>query len=123
MKGISTVVATILMLMITIALAGTAYLYISGVFTSKTRTLSMIDSYCAGTNGSVIIRNEGPDTIRAGEQTLVAVSNACTTGPTLADINSSATATYTFSTCSTNQIHQYRLVGPANAVAIEFRCA
>lgn len=30
MKGISTVVATILMLMITIALAGTAYLYIKG---------------------------------------------------------------------------------------------
>jgi len=59
-KGISTVIATILVLTITIALAGTAYLYISGVFTSKVVTsFSIIDSF----NDSVTIRNSGTEPI------------------------------------------------------------
>jgi flagellin-like protein len=38
-KGVSTVIATILMLIITIALAGVAYMYMSGVLTGKTAVL------------------------------------------------------------------------------------
>jgi len=48
MKGISTVIATILMLMITIALAGTAYLYISGTFTQQMQGIDMVDAFCSG---------------------------------------------------------------------------
>jgi len=60
MKGISTVIATILMLMITIALAGTAYLYISGVFTQQTQGLEIVDAFCVGGKDAVItIRNVG----------------------------------------------------------------
>jgi len=64
MKGISAVIATILMLMITIALAGTAYLYITGVFTSRTGVLLSIDTStrCNSTTGGGIIlyvRNDG----------------------------------------------------------------
>lgn len=59
-KGISTVIATILMLMITIGLGGTAYLFISGTFTSKTAaTFEVIDEV----NGIVTIRNSGTETI------------------------------------------------------------
>ncbi len=46
MKGISTVVATILMLMITIALAGTAYMYISGAFSRTTQGIEVEDYFC-----------------------------------------------------------------------------
>jgi flagellin-like protein len=64
MKGISTVVATILMLMITIALAGTAYMYITGVFTSKTGVVLSISSATCSISGSsysasVLVRNDG----------------------------------------------------------------
>jgi len=45
-KGVSTVIATILMLIITIALAGMAYMYISGVFTTKTQGIEIVDAYC-----------------------------------------------------------------------------
>jgi len=41
-KAISTVMATILMLMITIALGAVAYLYISGVFTGKTAGFQVV---------------------------------------------------------------------------------
>jgi len=60
MKGISTVIGTILMLMIVIGLSGTAYLFISGALTSKTATtFELIDSV----NDTVIIRNSGTQPI------------------------------------------------------------
>lgn len=62
MKAISAVVATILMLVITIALGGTAYLYISGILSGTTSTaFSIIDTY----NDTVVIRNDGTDAIKS----------------------------------------------------------
>ena len=64
MKGISTVIATILMLMITIALAGTAYLYISGSFTTQTQGLEVVDAFCANrVNATIAFRNIGTNAI------------------------------------------------------------
>ncbi len=55
-KSVSTIIATILMLLITVALAGTAYLYISGVLTGKTGTsFSIIDSF----GDSIVVKNDG----------------------------------------------------------------
>ncbi|MBI2543134.1 MAG: hypothetical protein HYW24_03040 [Candidatus Aenigmarchaeota archaeon] len=63
MKGISTVIATILMLMITIALAGTAYLYISGTFTQQTGVvLELQDATCTSTQIQMQVANRGTST-------------------------------------------------------------
>ncbi len=64
MKGISTVIATILMLMITIALAGMAYMYISGIYTARTGVVLAVDesSFCnTSTTGNlnIYVRNDG----------------------------------------------------------------
>ncbi len=60
MKGISTVIATILMLMITIGLAGTAYLYISGAFTQQLQGLELVDEFCqGGTTAVITFKNSG----------------------------------------------------------------
>jgi flagellin-like protein len=61
MKGVSAVIATILMLMITIALSGTAYLYISGFFGSKTGVVLSLDpsSRCTSSAFTVVLRNDG----------------------------------------------------------------
>lgn len=64
-KGISEVIATLLMLIITIALAGTAYLYISGYFRSSA-SKPVIDpgtSYCDANNVNVAVKNPGVDDI------------------------------------------------------------
>ena len=74
MKGISTVIATILMLMITIALAGTAYLYISGAFTQQIQGLELVDSFCIGTSVTLSLRNVGTDTISSFSCTQTAPS-------------------------------------------------
>lgn len=62
MKGISEVIATLLMLIIAIGLAGTAYMYISGFFTAKTAVVLSLDSalsYCNESHIVVGIRNDG----------------------------------------------------------------
>ena len=62
MKGISEIIATILMLMITLAISGTAYIFISGAFTQQTQGLEIVDAYCQdGTTDVVnlVMRNLG----------------------------------------------------------------
>lgn len=66
-KAISTVIASILMLMITMALGGTAYLYISGTLSGKTsQTFELVDSV----NDTITVRNSGTETIKSFTATL-----------------------------------------------------
>lgn len=59
-KGISTVIASVLTVMIVIGLGGTSYLFVSGEFSSKTTTaFSIADSV----EDTIIIRNEGTETL------------------------------------------------------------
>lgn len=46
MKGISAIVATILLLMITIALAGTAYIFASGILSGRNTLTKECLSFC-----------------------------------------------------------------------------
>ena len=65
MKGISEVIATLIMLLIVMALAGMAYMYISGVFTTQTQGIEVVDSWCSGGNVTIKIRNIGTTAISA----------------------------------------------------------
>jgi flagellin-like protein len=83
MKGISTVVATLLMLIITIALAGLAYSYISGIFTARTAVvLAIAGADCNPTtnNITVTLRNDGTSPINLSAITFsVTMANGTTT--------------------------------------------
>jgi len=71
MKGVSAVIATILMLIITIGLAGTAYVYISGMLTTKMeKTISVLDASCNGTHITMVVANDGTDSIAPAELTI-----------------------------------------------------
>jgi hypothetical protein len=60
-KGISSVVAMIIITLITVALGGTAYFFASGIFSSKTSDFfSIIDSY----NNTLRLRNMGTEPIK-----------------------------------------------------------
>jgi flagellin-like protein len=83
MKGVSAVIATILMLMITIAIAGMAYMYISGIFTAKTGVVIEMDetaTSCTGTTITVYVRNIGTITTTADK---VSVSGTMPDGSTI----------------------------------------
>jgi len=83
LKGISPIIATILMLVITIALAGTAYIYISGIFSTQTQGIEIVDYFC-GSTGSITItlRNIGTMNVSsvACTQTNPANDNTCSPG-------------------------------------------
>jgi len=67
-KGIAAIIATILLLMITIALAGTAYLFVSGMLTGRTsKTISLLDASCNGTAITIVISNDGTTTVTDSE--------------------------------------------------------
>jgi len=63
MKGISAVIATILMLMITVAMVGVAYMYISGMLTgSISHSINLASATCnAGASSYVTVRNLDPN--------------------------------------------------------------
>ena len=59
-KGVSTIIATILILMIAIGLAGTAYVYFSGMVSGKTqKTISILEADCNGTHITLAVSNDG----------------------------------------------------------------
>jgi hypothetical protein len=71
------------MLMITIALAGMAYTYISGIFTSKTATgVEVVDTYCAGGNATITLRNIGTTALDVGTVCTVSACGALTVART-----------------------------------------
>ena len=73
MKGVSAIIATLLMLIITIAMAGLAYFYISGMFRGRTSVQLNVESdgtTCIGSQLIVDVRNDG--SLAAGVVTIMA---------------------------------------------------
>lgn len=115
LKGISAVIATILMLVITIALAGTAYMYMTNIFGQQTQGIEVLDSFC-DSSGSVTmsIRNIGtnPVTSITCLQTAPAADTTCSPGFTSVSIQPGATQQFTsMDTCTGSgaRFCQYRL--------------
>ena len=67
-KGITPIIAVIILLLITVALAGMAWAFLSGYFTGLTgKTIAVVDYSCIGTNtAQVIVRNAGTDSVSLG---------------------------------------------------------
>lgn len=89
MKGVSAVIATILMLMITIALAGMAYMYITGVISTRTGVVIEMDesaTTCTAAAGGgqimVYVRNDG--TLSTDASTIT-VSGTMSNGSAITD--------------------------------------
>jgi len=68
-KGISTIIATILLLIITISLAGTAYMFMSNMlWRQMSKPISILGASCNTTNHiTLVISNDGIDPIKEDE--------------------------------------------------------
>lgn len=121
MKGISAIVATLLMLIITIGLAGLAYSYISGVFTTKTKTISLVDAFCSDRKAHFVVRNEGTTDITTNELTAVKTGNNCDDDLEMAAIPAGKTVMLNATNCNTGPVN-FRLIGPSNAIQLNTYC-
>jgi len=123
MKGISTVIATILMLLITVGMAGLAYMYISGMFTSRTaQTISLSSADCPGGDISILIKNDGTEDITGTDIDIYVDGGAAT------DCSAAGTATagqtlLCDSIAAAAGTHTVQIVGPANSVSGSVYCA
>ena len=127
MKGVSTVIATILMLMITIALAGVAYIYISGVMKGTAeKQIKVVDVTCTNNTDTgkaqyiVSIRNLDPRlTITSTELTFFVDGKLISSDAvSMNDIPPGGYAQATVNTTDDFSIgagHRVKVVGPANS--------
>jgi len=121
MKGISTIIATIIMVVITIGLISVAYLYMSGLIISTTATnIQLSDAYCNTTHIIYLIRNIGTASISSltfyvnGAPTTVTCNPILPMGP-----GNSTTCLHIVTTVGIKQI---RVVGPSNAAPGTISC-
>ena len=117
MKGISDVIAILLMLVVTVGLVGLAYSYISGVFTARTAVVLSIvadASFCNSTTITVAVRNDG--TSPSGTVTLSITApngaNACSSpaNPTISSIPPGVQSTASCTRVSGQGAGYYRIV-------------
>jgi len=89
-KGVTPIIAILVILLITIAIAGSAWVYISTYFTGMTREAIEITSVdCLSTGATIYIHNIGTDTIATANIKIdrIVVSGNCvnSTGDVMAD--------------------------------------
>ncbi len=130
-KGVSTIIAVIIMLLITIALAGLAYMIITGLLTTHTGKFIELfgDIVCrSGTPGTytISIKNAGSEVINVNELSIFiggtgsAYLKTCTwTNTTLSP---GGTTTCTIQENISPGIYALRIVGPANIITGSIAC-
>jgi flagellin-like protein len=78
-KGITPIIATIILLLITVALAGLAWTFLSGYYTGMTaKNIQLVDFSCTGGTARVIIRNAGTESINTAACATTGTVVTCT---------------------------------------------
>jgi len=121
-KGISAVIATILLLVITISMAGLAYVYISGIFARTTEVVSLVDALCINGNARFFVINEGTATIDSTTLRMITVDASCTGSWTLVDLPPHQTREINITGCASGQQHSWRLITPAGGLQLSVYC-
>lgn len=124
-KGISAIIATILLVLITIALVAAAYTYFSGMIGGKTsKALSLSDAYCNGTHITLVVSNDGTSNITDAE-VKVLIDNFDRSGNydfgTIAPHNSVIVVPTGYSGESKGQ-HTLLLVAPSSSPRVNVNC-
>ncbi|HLC58933.1 MAG TPA: archaellin/type IV pilin N-terminal domain-containing protein [archaeon] len=130
MKGISEIIATVLILMIVVGLAGTVFVYLQSSLTGRVaKQVDLIDVSCNTTHVFATAKNFDPKLILTVASDIsvflngapVALAPADWTSPTIA-AGSSETVTLTCSSCPQGTSVAVKVVGPSNSVERSVVC-
>jgi len=123
-KGISTVVATLLLLIITIGMTSLVAGYLFGyIGRSTSNPITVVSSDCSGGTATVVLRNEGTANITANQISFTVINAACSGLPPGPAITAGNTGYATFTGCAPGRQHTFRAIGPSNTVQITFFCS
>jgi hypothetical protein len=126
MKGISTIIASIIMVVITIGLISVAYLYMSGLIGGTTaQNIALLDAYCDSNSKIVytLIKNDGTANIPYNRITFYI--DGASKDPNLECKGSWILTAGNATNCNitaTASMHQLRIVGPSNSVGGSVDC-
>ncbi len=124
MKGISTVIATILMLLITVGMAGLAYMYISGMFTSRTaQTISLSSADCAGGDINILVKNDGTENIDTTAIDIYVDGGNAYDCKGAGNTTTAGGTTFCDSIAASQGTHTVQIVGPSNSISGPVYCA
>jgi flagellin-like protein len=110
-KGITPIIATIILLLIVIAIAATAWSYIMGYWSGLTSSnIEVVSAMCANKNTTFIgVRNIGTAALNTSLMTVVSTDHTITSGAWSATtITPYQTATWNETGCK-NQMCQYQI--------------
>jgi FlaG/FlaF family flagellin (archaellin) len=137
MKGVSTIIASILMVVITIGLISVAYLYLSGIISGTTaQNIALFDAYCepADNNITVLIKNDGTIGITANNirwyvdgvdrKTYMYPATGCNDTTQLGAGNTVSCTIFggVAGVNTPNGFRELRVIGPSNAVGGTVEC-
>ena len=129
-KGISTIIASIILLIITIGLAGTAYVFITGLISGfYSKVINVLDVSCTPSglpnkaNITIILSNDGTTNITDSELTVMVDNNIKSDKFTFNTIMPRSTEVATSSdSYEMNKLHLVLIVSPSNSVRTEVWC-
>ena len=122
MKGISTIIATILLVVIAIGLASSAYVFLSTFLKNKmAKTISILGSSCNGTHITLVVSNDGTETINPNDIKVYVENQYVGTfgksiDPQSSEVNSTIPAK------KQNAPNHVLLVSPSNQVDVTVWC-
>jgi len=117
-KGVSGIIASILLVMITIGLVGIAYVYFSGMVSGKTaKTISISDVSCNSTGYiTVVLSNDGTQDILDADLTVLVDNVDRSANYAFGTVSSHDTATVVSTiTESTGAKHTILITSPSNS--------
>jgi flagellin-like protein len=128
MKGITPVIAIIVLLLITVALAGATWTYLSTYWQGIVgKNVQIMDSYCiAGSEGVILVRNTGTQQIKFTEVTVINTTSGASaggawsdlSGTTMTEIDPGAVAKYNMS-CSGLCMFRFLVGGRAMTASVQ----
>jgi len=123
MKGVSEIIAVIMILIITLTMASMTYGYIGSVYAQQTRPIEIIDAYCMAGNATFVIRNGGAQDINANSLSCRPLSQECSSGCNVpSDIPPGGAGSITATGCSSGRAHTWHLRGPSNNIDLYVYC-
>ena len=122
MKGVSEAIVTILLLSVTLGLAGTFYTFINGVYNAKIAYVEIIDAYCTNHTAYFVIRNGYTQPLSKSSFSCDAANSGCS-GPCAVDESFPAGgAGYVKVYNCGSGTHTLKLTGVANALELIVYC-
>ena len=122
MKGISPIIAIIIILLITIAIAGAAYSYISVIWGRTSEGIQLVSTTCTAGTAKLTVRNIGTDALTATDITVTRTNPAGAGTIVKPAINPGATGDITDSACGAGNLCIYQVLVSGQSQPLMAQC-